>query len=359
MKVTSIQKTFYKVGDFISWQKAGNLELSPFFQRRSVWKLGAKSFLIDTIVRGLPIPIVFLRDQRIDPKKYEPVREVVDGQQRLRTVISFVAPELLQDFDPKRDAFIVKKTHNKEMAGKAFTELDDETKRAILEYEFDVHIFPSRVDDREIIQIFRRMNSTNFNLNTQERRNAEYFGEFKTSVYGLAGEQLNRWRKWKTFNEDDIARMSEVEHTAECFLLIINGQVSGKSAPRIDKAFSEFDEIFPHKDRLERRFRKVMDTIDLHFSKELPEFAFFKKTLLYTFFGLVYSLIYSNQSVGKPVKSAALNNKQVSTIKLLAERISRRTAPENVLEASDRRTTNPKERGILYKYLLQNVKNAK
>jgi hypothetical protein len=45
-----IQKTFYRVGDFVSWQKAGTLELSPAFQRRSVWKPGAKSFLIDTRV---------------------------------------------------------------------------------------------------------------------------------------------------------------------------------------------------------------------------------------------------------------------------------------------------------------------
>lgn len=47
----SVTKTVFKVGDFVSWQKAGQLQLSPKFQRRSVWKKGAKSYLIDTIAR--------------------------------------------------------------------------------------------------------------------------------------------------------------------------------------------------------------------------------------------------------------------------------------------------------------------
>ena len=89
MKTWQINKTVFKVSDFLSWQKAGNLDLTPPFQRRSVWKKGAKSYLIDTIIRGLPIPIIFIRDKQSDEFSLEPLREVVDGQQRLRTLISF------------------------------------------------------------------------------------------------------------------------------------------------------------------------------------------------------------------------------------------------------------------------------
>jgi len=66
MQTHQVSKTNYKVSDFIAWAKAGTLILSPSFQRRSVWPIGAKSFLLDTIVRGLPIPIIFLRDQKTD-----------------------------------------------------------------------------------------------------------------------------------------------------------------------------------------------------------------------------------------------------------------------------------------------------
>ena len=66
MQTHQVSKTNYKVSDFIAWAKAGTLILSPSFQRRSVWPIGAKSFLLDTIVRGLPTPIIFLRDQKTD-----------------------------------------------------------------------------------------------------------------------------------------------------------------------------------------------------------------------------------------------------------------------------------------------------
>src|SRR3989337_3716998 len=115
MITQKIQKAFFKVSDFISWQKSDILILSPSFQRRSVWKKGAKSYLIDTIVRGLPIPIIFMRDYRTTPDQIEPIKEVVDGQPRLRTVISFVAPHLLKDFNKERDAFTIQKNHNKDL----------------------------------------------------------------------------------------------------------------------------------------------------------------------------------------------------------------------------------------------------
>jgi uncharacterized protein with ParB-like and HNH nuclease domain len=97
MKKWEIIKTQYKVSDFITWKRSKSLTLSPYFQRRSVWKKGAKSYLIDTVIRGLPIPIIFIRERKNDLDSLEPKREVVDGQQRLRTLFSFIQPKLLED----------------------------------------------------------------------------------------------------------------------------------------------------------------------------------------------------------------------------------------------------------------------
>jgi Protein of unknown function DUF262 len=82
--------------EFISWQRHKTLVLNPPFQRRSVWKLGARSYFIDTLIRGLPVPLVFLRE-RLNVDRQDIVREVVDGQQRLRTVLGFVDERLLPD----------------------------------------------------------------------------------------------------------------------------------------------------------------------------------------------------------------------------------------------------------------------
>src|SRR5882724_5000701 len=53
----------YSINDFVEWDKAGQLELNPRFQRRPVWTDKAKSFLIDTILRGKPIPKIFIRQK--------------------------------------------------------------------------------------------------------------------------------------------------------------------------------------------------------------------------------------------------------------------------------------------------------
>ena len=58
----------YSINDFLNWNNHNQLELNPIFQRRSVWNESAKSYLIDTILRGKPIPKVFIRQktQRIN-----------------------------------------------------------------------------------------------------------------------------------------------------------------------------------------------------------------------------------------------------------------------------------------------------
>ena len=79
----------YSIRDFDEWNKRKELVLQPKFQRRPVWGDKARSYLIDTIIRGKPIPQIYMR-QDINPKTRKTVREIVDGQQRLHTVLLFL-----------------------------------------------------------------------------------------------------------------------------------------------------------------------------------------------------------------------------------------------------------------------------
>jgi hypothetical protein len=294
----NITKTVYKVSDFLSWQRTTSLSLSPSFQRRSVWPTAAKSFLIDTVVRGLPMPIIILREQT-NLETLEPLREVVDGQQRLRTLISFIEPELLKDFQPQRDSFVVTRTHNKEIAGKTFRQLSPEIRRNILGYDFSVHVLPSDTEDRQVLQIFARMNATGVKLNDQELRNAEYYGAFKALAYDLAYEQLNRWRAWKIFSEMEIARMIEVEETSDLMLLMLKG-IHGKSQSALNNIYKEWEEEFPQGLEVARRFRIVMDKIDETFGRNVQASAFSRKTLFHTLFSFYYDLLFGiNNSLTK------------------------------------------------------------
>ena len=165
----------YSINDFLTWNSNKELELSPKFQRNKVWNQSVKSYLIDTILRGMPIPPIFIT-QKIDLNTQKTLREVIDGQQRLTAITQF-----------KNNEFKISSTHNKELANKTYDDLSDELKVAFLEYEIPVEIIKTETD-AVIYDIFARLNTNNITLNKQELRNAKYWGEFKVVINKLALE---------------------------------------------------------------------------------------------------------------------------------------------------------------------------
>ncbi|MBU0623313.1 MAG: DUF262 domain-containing protein [Candidatus Thermoplasmatota archaeon] len=67
----------HSINDFRYWSSKGELVLAPQFRRRRVWKPKAKSYLIDTILKGYPIPGAYPR-QKTDLAGRKTMREVVD-----------------------------------------------------------------------------------------------------------------------------------------------------------------------------------------------------------------------------------------------------------------------------------------
>ena len=201
---------------------------------------------------------MFLRERHTDLNSLEPAREIVDGQQRIRTVITYVAPHLLKKLNKNREPFTILSAHNEELAGKEFEQLSTSIKRRILDYQFSVHVLSSETDDREVLQIFARMNSTGTKLNAQELRNAKFFGEFKTSMYETALRHLSRWRAWNIFTEDNISRMDEVELTSEFAIYMLQG-ISARNKLMLDRIYDEKDSYYPEREEVERRFDIVMN----------------------------------------------------------------------------------------------------
>ncbi len=355
MKEWQINRTVFKVSDFLSWQRIGSLELNPNFQRRSVWKKGAKSFLIDTIIKGYPIPIIFIREKQTDVFKLEPIRDIVDGQQRLRTLIAFIMPSSLKNYDPEKDDFKISRSHNRQLANKKFEDLDRDLKQRILDYQFSVNVLPADVEDRDIYQIFSRMNSTGLKLNHQEIRNSEYFGEFKTSVYDSALKYLSEWKKWKVFTDDNISRMDEAELSSEFYSYMLKG-ISSKSQNAIDKLYEDYDEFFNEREIIEQRFETVLDTIDDNFGNIISQTPYSKKTLFYILFIIVYDILYGTDTKLATKKHSKITVAQVNSLIHIGEDIQLQKVPENILESATRRTTNILERKTLYNYFKTRVK---
>jgi len=353
MKTINIQKSSLSISDFISWLKDGVLELNPDFQRRQVWTAGQKSYLIDTIVKGFPMPVIFIRERKPDLNALKTTKEVVDGQQRLRTILSYVVPNFLKDYNSEKDYFVVKENHNKEIAKKKFSELQEETRQYILEYKFDVHILPSYIEDRDILQIFSRMNATGIKLNSQEIRNALYTGYFKTLSYDLALEQLERWRNWKIFTPMQIARMLEVEFVSELLTTMLNKKVVGRSQPVIESFYKKYEEDkLTEAPELTRRFRHIMDSIEDLFNTEKPQSILTQKTLFYPLFLLLYDLQFGFDTLkDKKKRPNRVSKEKANKIEKLGNLIAQGDATRKAIIAYQKNTTNVKMRTILFNYL--------
>lgn len=274
------------VHDFEEWRDRGELVLAPKFQRREVWNPKARSYLIDTILRGKPIPKLYMR-QDINPTSRRTLREIVDGQQRLHTVLTFI-----------KDAFKVSKTHNEKYGGKYFSGLDDATQRDILKYEFVVDLLQD-MPDNEIYDLFARINTYSEKLKPQELRNAKWFGEFKSSVYLLAKEFVNFLEKTKIFTSKQILRMAEAEFISELLLAMEEGIREGNKTI-IDNCYRDYDDQFPNRKRHEKRFRETMDIVGGIVGDELPNLKFRAARLFYPLFCAVYHMTFGLPKLHAP-----------------------------------------------------------
>ena len=217
----------YSIADFLEWNGSGLLDLSPKFQRRSVWTRAAKSFLLDTILRGKPMPKVLLTQDLKDKRN---VRTVVDGQQRIRAILDFAAGN-----------FTVLRTHNEQHHGKTFQELDQEVQESLLQYEIGVDLLYN-VGLSDMLDIFARINTYSVTLNRQEKLNAKYLGAFKTTSYELGHSYAGYFLEGAVLTEKQISRMGEAQFASDMLVAVIGGVQTVKNIERYYKKYESADE---------------------------------------------------------------------------------------------------------------------
>lgn len=340
--------TTYSVNDFLEWHERKQLVLSPKFQRRSVWKDVAKSFLIDSILRGKPLPKIFIR-QLTDIRTRTTIREVVDGQQRLRTILDFI-----------NDGFKVKKVHNAEHGEKYFSQLDDTAQSAILTYKFSVDVLIG-VEDADIMDIFARLNTYTTPLNKQELINAEFYGYFKQAVYSTSYRYNKFWIENKVFSEYQTMRMNEVELTADVFIACLDGIQNRKS---VKTYYKKYDNCFEERVKIEECFDETISLITRIFGDSLKKSAFRKPAL---FYALVLALCNIISNIPRlPVSVKILyNEKTESKIKSCLDRIEELMDSEeltkeelNFVTSISRATSDAESRITRTKYIVNQLNRA-
>lgn len=273
---TTSRLTTWIIGDLINWYKSGELTINEDFQRRSVWSPQAKTFFIDSILNGLPLPKIFIRT-RINGKLQRTVKEVVDGQQRIRSIVEFANNEFA--LGSKSEKF----------AGQTYNDLSDDLQETFLGCMMAVEqLLNASVDD--VIDIFARLNSYTVSLNATEKRNAQYQTELKFFVRRMSTKY--RWfiEKYGVFSVRQRFRMDDDEFFAELTRLIVEGIGDGGSA-KLDKFYKGMtDEEFG--ESRQQSVEAILDEVISFLDRDLG--VFFKGPLgkHYQLYGLCAAYLH-------------------------------------------------------------------
>ena len=156
--------------DIYNDMKQGKITLSPYFQRKLVWRLTHKVDFIKTILLSYPFPEIFLSRGSINLDDMTSTSSVVDGQQRLTSIRDYIDGQF-------------------EVDGKHFADLPARDRESFLKYEIAVIDLDLASDDSQIKEIFQRLNRTFYSLSQIEKMATEYASsEFMLVAKLLAGE---------------------------------------------------------------------------------------------------------------------------------------------------------------------------
>jgi hypothetical protein len=221
--------------------KEGMLVPRPDFQRRLVWTGEDKTRFIETILMGFPFPEVYLANGPIDVDTGEGTQLLVDGQQRLTTISGYFSgdPSISRGGLPP------------------YATLDRQAKEDFLNYDVAVRDLGS-IDPSQIVEVFRRINSTKYALNDIEVNNAVYAGQFMQFASGLAEHEF--FDKNRVFRASDIKRMGDVRFVLQVLVTMMAGYFNRDEL--LEKYLHDNNEEFLDRAELARRILLVFDYIE-------------------------------------------------------------------------------------------------
>ena len=220
----------------------GTLILAPVFQRKLVWNNSHKERFIETILSGLPFPEIYLADGEIDLESHTSKTLVVDGQQRLSTIYQYITAS---------EEFILKNTP-------PFASLSPAEKTSFFDYLIVVRDL-GRIEQNKIKDIFNRINSSQYTLNSVEIENSLYQGEFITTAKDFL-KKTEIFSKIDLFTESQSSRMLDLEYILLIMSTIEEGGYFNRDK-EVEEYVKRYDNEYPNKDTMLDILTKVFNLI--------------------------------------------------------------------------------------------------
>lgn len=231
------KSTSITISNFFEQYQLGKYRLDPPYQRDfNVWNGEQKSFLIDTILKNFPIPPIFL-EQKINPDTGVTTYDVIDGKQRMSTIVDFINNKVSIPLSYGSDIY-----GKKELNGLTFEQIkdkakeDDDTKAILADFwAYSLSIeYIENPDIKIVDNIFDRLNREGSRLNSQELRKAQYYDSL---LYNDIEYYRNDSLMQKLTSKLNKNRMDDIGFITELFLMTLRNGIIGGNESEIDKVF--------------------------------------------------------------------------------------------------------------------------
>lgn len=185
----------------------------PSYQRKEVINLTKSSSIIESILLGITLPAIFIY------KREDGINEVVDGQQRLLTILGYIGSEFIDENDKtafsKNHKFSLRKPRiMKEIEGLKFNKLTEEQQNKILDFQlYVVEIEESKNPEFDPIDLFIRLNDKPYPIREHsfEMWNSWADFELMKKIKEISKKQLSWFYVKQIVSSKDRDRMENEE----------------------------------------------------------------------------------------------------------------------------------------------------
>ena len=231
-----------RVRQILAGIQSGEIKPRPDFQRNLVWSNRDKLSFLDTVLKGYPFPEIYMATGDVNLDTAEGTELLVDGQQRVTTLHQYFTHSDALKLDPSI---------------KPYRELTVGEKEDFLNYEVAVRHL-GIIETKEIIEVFRRINSTSYALNAMEVDNARYNGPLKKCAEWISKRDF--FADHNTFSLRETRRMRNVVYSVTIIISMLSTYFHRDDAN--SEFLERYNDEFPESDAIKERFARVTSFID-------------------------------------------------------------------------------------------------
>lgn len=345
-----IKNTSFTIADAIDNLENKKLIINKDYQRSpGIWPDTAKSYFIDTILEGFPYPQIYLY-HNYDKERKKPFSEVIDGQQRLTTILEF-----------SRNEFKLTK-ESKKYKGLKFEQLDEEMQEKFLKSSVEAGLIVSG-NRSEVLEMFRRMNSYTTPLNPSEKRNARFQGQFKWFITHMAADISPFLEEFKVLTPKQILRFFDLEFLTEISLAMDVG-LDTKNPKKLDEIYHKYDESFPNSAEFNIRITSFINLLKKEFAA-LKGSKILTVNSLHDLFIAATHLKYGIPELEEQINITPIGvyyvngEKALRGLEMLSNAVEVESQDDNIkdfVEASKKSTTKKPSRLVKVKFMIKALK---